>query len=109
MINDGVFVTSDDRVSLHLPSLETASGSIVYITDAISRRVEELICYINPLQTGSGDPSPDNIRPISGYLGVNIFDEIEYDLFKHQGKDKKNAYKLKEITKEEFMEWLEKV
>ena len=35
--------------------------------------------------------------------------EIEYNLFKHQGKDKKNAYKLKEITKEEFMEWLEKV
>jgi len=32
--------------------------------------------------------------------------EIEYNLFKHQGKDKKNAYKLKEITKEEFMEWL---
>lgn len=34
--------------------------------------------------------------------------EIEYNLFKHQGKDKKNAYKLKEITKEEFMGWLEK-
>lgn len=32
--------------------------------------------------------------------------EIEYNKFKHQGKDKKNAYKLKEITKEEFVKWL---
>lgn len=32
--------------------------------------------------------------------------EIEYNLFKNQGKDKKNAYKLKEISKEEFMKWL---
>lgn len=34
--------------------------------------------------------------------------EIEYNLFKNQGKDKKNAYKLKEISKEEFMKWLNK-
>ena len=34
--------------------------------------------------------------------------EIEYNRFKHQGKDKKNAYKLKEITKEEFIKWLNK-
>lgn len=34
--------------------------------------------------------------------------EIEYNKFKNQGKDKKNAYKLKEITKEEFIKWLNK-
>lgn len=34
--------------------------------------------------------------------------EIEYNLFKTQGKDKKNAYKLKEITKEEFIKWINK-
>ncbi len=34
--------------------------------------------------------------------------EVEYNLFKNQGKDKKNAYKLKEITKKEFMDWLKK-
>jgi len=34
--------------------------------------------------------------------------EIEYNRFKYQGKDKKNAYKLKEITKEEFIEWIQK-
>lgn len=32
--------------------------------------------------------------------------EIEYNLFRHQGRDKKNAYKLNEITKKEFIVWL---
>lgn len=34
--------------------------------------------------------------------------EVEYNLFKNQGKDKKNAYKLKEITKEDFIKWIQK-
>ena len=34
--------------------------------------------------------------------------EIEYNVFKNQGKDKKNAYKLKEITKKEFINWINK-
>ena len=34
--------------------------------------------------------------------------EIEYNMFKYKGKDKKNAYKLKEITKKEFIDWLKK-
>lgn len=34
--------------------------------------------------------------------------EIEYNLFRHQGKDKKDAYKLKEISKKEFINWLKK-
>ena len=28
--------------------------------------------YINPVQTGSGDPSPSNVRPITGWTGMNI-------------------------------------
>ena len=34
--------------------------------------------------------------------------EIEYNMFKYKSKNKKNAYKLKEITKKEFMDWLRK-
>ncbi|MCI8620336.1 MAG: hypothetical protein HFJ50_00350 [Clostridia bacterium] len=34
--------------------------------------------------------------------------EMDYNKFRYQGKDKKNAYKLNEISKEEFMEWLNK-
>jgi hypothetical protein len=28
---------------------------------------------IEPVQAGSGDPSPDNVRPISGWTGVNVW------------------------------------
>lgn len=34
--------------------------------------------------------------------------EIDYNKFRYQGKDKKNAYKLNEISKKEFIEWLKK-
>ena len=34
--------------------------------------------------------------------------QISYNLFKYQGKNMKNAYKLEEITKEEFIKWLNK-
>ena len=34
--------------------------------------------------------------------------EIEYNKFKYQVKDNKNAYKLKEITQDEFIKWINK-
>lgn len=39
---------------------------------AISAPVRELVIDITPVQSGSGDPSPDNVRPISGRTGANI-------------------------------------
>ena len=41
--------------------------------------VKALTVGIEPVQAGSGDPSPDNICPISGWTGANIFNEVEYD------------------------------
>lgn len=34
--------------------------------------VKSLIADINPVQTGSGDPSPSNVRPITGWTGMNV-------------------------------------
>ena len=34
--------------------------------------IPELIAYITAKQSGSGTPSPDNIRPISGVSSVNL-------------------------------------
>ena len=34
--------------------------------------VSSLIADINPVQTGSGDPSPSNVRPITGWTGMNV-------------------------------------
>lgn len=36
--------------------------------------IRKIVATIEPVQEGTGDPSPDNVRPISGWTGVNIFD-----------------------------------
>ena len=56
-----------------LTTLEkTASGEVVTFDDGIVLPLPALKVFIEPLQSGSGDPSPDNIRPISGWDNVNV-------------------------------------
>lgn len=50
----------------------TASGSIVSVSDALDGNPISLKVDIEPVQSGSGDPSPTNVRPISGWTGVNV-------------------------------------
>ena len=52
--------------------IKTASGSIAHFEDALARKAQDLTVGIEPVQSGSGDPSPSNIRPISGWTGANI-------------------------------------
>lgn len=52
---------------------DTATGNPVSITDgADDIPVVDLTASIEPSQSGSGDPSPNNIRPISGWNSVNV-------------------------------------
>ena len=47
---------------------DTASGSIASFPDgADGVPVKSLTVAVEPVQSGSGDPSPDNVRPISGH------------------------------------------
>ena len=51
----------------------TANGSVVNFSDgADNLPLSELIIDIAPNQSGSSDPAPDNIRPISGWTGCNV-------------------------------------
>lgn len=53
---------------------ETVSAPIASIYDgADGIPVKSLVLDIVPQQAGSGDPSPDNVRPISGWTGATIF------------------------------------
>lgn len=53
--------------------IKTVSGNPVIITDdADNMVVEAMSVAINPMQSGSGDPSPDNVRPISGWTGATV-------------------------------------
>lgn len=47
-----------------------ASGSHVSVPDAAAQSVVKLINHIEHVQSGSGDPSPNNVRPISEWDSV---------------------------------------
>lgn len=50
-----------------------ASGSVAAFSDgADDVAVKSLVAEITPVQSGTGDPSPTNIRPISGRTGLTV-------------------------------------
>ena len=54
--------------------VKSASGEVASCSDGGNGLlVKSLNVKITPIQSGSGDPSPSNIRPISGYEGVNVY------------------------------------
>ena len=52
--------------------LKTVNGNPVVIADADGQNAEDVTVHIEPIQSGSGTPSPANIRPISGMTDINI-------------------------------------
>ena len=64
---------ADKTEALGAYVVETATGSIASFTDgADDVPVKDLTVAIEPVQSGSGDPSPTNVRPISGWTGANV-------------------------------------
>ena len=60
--------------------IDTASGAIAHFEDgADGMPIKTLTVNIEPVQTGSGDPSPQNVRPISGWTGASIYREAVYN------------------------------
>ena len=51
---------------------ETVSGSVASFSDGANVPVKSLVVDIDPVQSGSGDPSPENVRPISGHASVHL-------------------------------------
>ena len=69
LTNDVPFVEMSDLSSL-LPT-DTASGAIASFPDGQSViPAVSVVAEIEPIQSGSGTPSPDNVRPISGRTEV---------------------------------------
>lgn len=56
-----------------LPVYNTVSGPIVSISNAKAGKAKSVIADINPVQSGTGDPSPTNIRPITGFTGLDLY------------------------------------
>lgn len=72
LVYRGGYTTANGGGEQPDPVEKTVSGAIVHITDALAAPVSALSVAIEPVQSGSGDPSPSNIRPISGWTGANI-------------------------------------
>lgn len=69
--------------------VKSASGEVASFTDGGNGLlVKSLNVNITPKQSGSGDPSPSNVRPISGWSAVNV-NRVGKNLFDlsslHQG------------------------
>lgn len=52
--------------------LRTASGRIATFTTNMVEAFKSLKSDINPVQSGTGTPSPQNVRPISGFSALNV-------------------------------------
>lgn len=46
---------------------KAVAGSVVHVLDAMALPAKDYSVTIKPVQGGSGDPAPDNVRPISGW------------------------------------------
>ena len=62
--------TKDDYIK-NKPSSEVKSATDTFTT-VNGGLLEECIIKLEPVQSGSGDPSPDNVRPISGHTEVDL-------------------------------------
>lgn len=76
-MEDGIAGVDADVSSLNTRLLasmphDTASGSIASFHDGAAMPVRDLSVDIEPAQAGSGDPAPDNVRPISGWTEAKV-------------------------------------
>ena len=80
-LKDGLTELNEDFLDSLI--VDTASGAIASFPDGADNvPVKSLTVAVEPVQSGSGDPSPTNVRPISGWTqakatrtGVNVWDE----------------------------------
>lgn len=67
-----------DVEGYQIKSLPNTPTSIATITDGTPLPMPSLKVGIEATQSGSGDPSPTNIRPISGWSSVHITDMSDF-------------------------------
>ena len=59
-------------VAKKLVKLIATSATGIVSFDTNVEMPTKVICEFSPVQEGTGDPSPDNVRPISGWTGCEI-------------------------------------
>lgn len=74
---NGIRIDQDDVISATgggggIEFTKIESGSLVSVNDAADLPVVDLAVEIKAVQSGTGDPSPSNVRPISGWSSVGV-------------------------------------
>lgn len=68
--SDGRELSKDKASAIH----SSKSGDIATFSDGSdSIPVSDCLVQINPVQSGTGDPSPTNVRTITGWTGANVY------------------------------------
>ena len=49
-----------------------ATGNPLTFTTNVAKPLKSLVASFTPVQSGTGDPSPENVRSISGWGWVNV-------------------------------------
>lgn len=47
--------------------------ALAHFTESVRNKLLSLMVTMEPIQSGSGTPSPDNVRPISGRTGAHVY------------------------------------
>lgn len=73
MVSNLNLLESRRRILLTTPHLEspTPANPLTFKSN-MSAKLKEGKVYFTPVQEGTGDPSPDNVRPILGWDGVTV-------------------------------------
>ena len=82
------------KIILSQPHVETASGDLVTFDTDMKGKLKECKVYFSPVQEGEGDPSPDNVRNIVGWNGVEGYScgKNLFDLLKTTNGKRLNQY-----------------
>ena len=70
------------KIILNQPQLKTISDKVVSFNTDMVAPIKNCKIYFKPIQLGSGDPSPTNVRNINGWTGIDSYvngDKISVD------------------------------
>lgn len=72
MVDTASLIERRRQILLNTPHLTSASANPLTLQTDISANLKDCKIYFEPVQEGTGDPSPENVRSISGWDGVTV-------------------------------------
>lgn len=61
------------RIAANTPHIETVTNSVATFNTDMRAPLKGAKFYFSPIQEGNGEPSPSNVRAISGWMGLKLY------------------------------------